>query len=75
MGFDSNTPKWVQHIAFKVKDRETLVAYKNKLEANGVDVLGVTDHSIFYSIYFFDPNSHRIELGLPRPGRRGEAAR
>jgi hypothetical protein len=30
-----------------------------------VDVLGVTDHSIFHSIYFFDPNGHRIELACP----------
>lgn len=62
MGRDPNTPVWVQHIAFKVKDRDTLIAFKNHLEANGVDVLGVTDHSIFHSIYFFDPNGHRVEL-------------
>ena len=62
MGRDPNTPKWVQHIAFKVKDRDTLVAFKDHLEANGVEVLGVTDHAIFHSIYFFDPNGHRVEL-------------
>ena len=28
----------------------------------GVDVLGPTHHGIFKSIYFFDPNGHRIEL-------------
>ena len=62
MGFDPNTPRWVQHIAFRVKDRETLVAYKQRLEANGVDVLGVTDHSIFHSIYFFDPDGILLEF-------------
>ena len=67
MGRDPNTPEWVQHIAFKVKDRETLQAFKEQLEANGVDVLGITDHSIFHSIYFFDPNGHRIELACPDP--------
>ena len=55
MDRDRNTPVWVQHIAFKVKDRETLIEFKEHLEANGVEVLGVTDHSIFHSIYFFDP--------------------
>ena len=30
--------------------------------AQGVDVLGVTDHGMFHSIYFFDPNGHRLEL-------------
>src|SRR4249920_4248659 len=28
MGRDPNTPEWVQHIAFMVKDRETLLAYR-----------------------------------------------
>ena len=62
MGRDPNTPDWVQHIAFKVKDRATLLEYRAHLEANGVEVLGVTDHGAFHSIYFFDPNGHRLEL-------------
>ena len=62
MGKDPNTPDWVQHIAFKVKDMETLMQYKEHLEAKGIDVVGVTDHSVFHSIYFFDPNGHRVEL-------------
>jgi len=65
MGRDENTPEWVQHIAFQVKDMEALMAYKEHLERNGVDVLGVTDHSVFHSIYFFDPNGHRLELAAP----------
>ncbi len=67
MGKDPNTPEWVQHLAFKVEDRAELLEFKAHLEANGVDVLGVTDHSIFHSIYFFDPNGHRIELACPDP--------
>ena len=62
MGRDENTPKWVQHIALKVKDRAALIEAKAHLEANGVDVLGITNHGIFHSIYFFDPNGHRLEL-------------
>ena len=50
-----------------MKDRETLIEFKEHLEANGVEVLGVTDHSIFHSIYFFDPNGHRVELACPDP--------
>jgi len=62
MGRDENTPAWVQHIAFEVESMETLLAAKAKLEANGVEVLGPTNHTIFKSIYFFDPNGHRLEL-------------
>lgn len=65
MGRDPNTPEWVQHIAFKVKDRATLLEFRAHLEDNGIEVLGVTDHSLFHSIYFFDPNGHRVELACP----------
>ena len=75
MGRDPNTPEWVQHIAFKVKDRETLLAYRQRLEANGVEVLGVTDHSLFHSIYFFDPNGHRVELACPDAEEEAKLAR
>lgn len=62
MDRDRNTPIWVQHIAFKVSSLEALIMAKDKLEAAGLDVLGPTHHGIFKSIYFFDPNGHRIEL-------------
>jgi catechol-2,3-dioxygenase len=57
-----NTPKWVNHIAFRVDSIDDLKAMKARLEANGIEVLGVTDHHIFHSIYFFDPNGVRLEL-------------
>lgn len=75
MSRDLNTPEWVQHIAFEVKDRETLLAYREHLESLGLEVLGVTDHSIFHSIYFFDPNGHRIELACPDPEEQAMLAR
>lgn len=75
MSRDLNTPDWVQHIAFKVKDMDTLLDYKRHLEANGVDVLGITDHSVFHSIYFFDPNGHRLELAAPDPQEQSKLER
>jgi catechol 2,3-dioxygenase-like lactoylglutathione lyase family enzyme len=62
MGRDPNTPTWVQHIAFKVESEAVLVETKARLEAAGIEVLGITDHTIFKSIYFFDPSGHRLEL-------------
>ena len=62
MGRDERTPDWVQHIAFKVADETALLAVKAALENDGIDVIGPTDHTLFQSIYFFDPNGHRIEL-------------
>lgn len=62
MGSDPNTPEWVQHLAFRVPGVEALEQAKVHIEAQGIDVLGPTHHGIFMSIYFFDPNGHRIEL-------------
>jgi catechol 2,3-dioxygenase-like lactoylglutathione lyase family enzyme len=62
MGRDEATPKWVQHIAFKVADMDSLLAAKARVEARGIEVVGPTHHGIFKSIYFFDPNGHRLEL-------------
>jgi 4-hydroxyphenylpyruvate dioxygenase len=58
----ANTPVWVQHIAFQVSNESELLIWKKKLESFGIDVLGVTNHGIIKSIYFFDPNGHRLEL-------------
>ena len=60
-----NTPGWVNHLALRVDSVEDLRAAKARLEAAGVEVLGVTDHHIIESIYFFDPNGIRLELTTP----------
>jgi len=65
MGRDTNTPEWVQHIAFQVGDEDALMAVKDHAEACGLDVVGPVDHAIFRSVYFFDPNGHRLECATP----------
>jgi catechol 2,3-dioxygenase-like lactoylglutathione lyase family enzyme len=62
MGRDPNTPAWTQHLALEVESMDVLLAAKARLEAEGIDVIGPTDHALFQSIYFFDPNGHRLEL-------------
>jgi catechol-2,3-dioxygenase len=79
MGRDENTPDWVQHIALEVDSVATLEATKARLEAAGIPVVGLTDHTIFQSIYFFDPNGHRVELAAdtatPEQMRRLDAVK
>lgn len=77
MGRDPNTPAWVQHIAFEVADIDALLATKAHIEAQGVEVLGPTYHGIFRSIYFFDPNGHRLELAcnIGTPDQHAELRR
>ncbi len=57
-----NTPEWVNHLALRVETVAELEQVKARLQAHGVEVIGVTDHHIFKSIYFFDPNGIRLEL-------------
>ena len=59
---DPNTPAWVQHLALEVESEEELLRMQKKIEAAGVDIVGPTDHGFCTSIYFFDPNGHRLEL-------------
>lgn len=67
MGRDKNTPKWVQHIAFEIDEMTDLYNAKENAESMGLEVIGPIDHTLFKSIYFFDPNGHRLELAVNTP--------
>ena len=75
MGKDPNTPSWVQHLALEIEDRAAQQAYIQRLREHGVEFIGPTDHGFVQSIYFFDPNGHRLELTYrsDRPGELAEA--
>lgn len=60
-----NTPGWVNHFAMRMESLEALEAMRQRLIAHGVEVLGITDHHICKSIYFFDPNGLRLEFAVP----------
>jgi len=62
MGFDPNTPGWVQHLALEIDDAGAQTAWMERLRRHGIDFIGPTDHGFVKSIYFFDPNGHRLEL-------------
>jgi lactoylglutathione lyase len=79
MGRDTNTPVWTQHLALQVESVDAMLQAKAKLEADGIEVLGPTDHTIFKSIYFFDPSGHRLELcantGTPKMAKMLDEAK
>ena len=55
------------HIAFEV-EAATLHAMFAKGKAAGIETRGISDHGLFDSIYFRDPNGYVIELCAKRPG-------
>lgn len=59
---DPNTPPWVQHLALEVEDAAAMEKAKQRLVDFGVELIGPVDHKFCQSIYFFDPNGHRLEL-------------
>ena len=62
MQLDPNTPPWVQHIALEVDGPDAMNQSIEKLRAYGVEVIGPIDHAIFKSVYFHDPDGHRVEI-------------
>ena len=61
---DDVSPWWVKHVAFETDSMEKLLAAKARLEAHGVQVLGPKDHDLCQSIYFMDPDGHRLEIAV-----------
>lgn len=57
-----NTPGWVQHFAMETRSVDDVLAMRERLLADGVEVLGLVDHEFVKSIYFFDPNGLRLEV-------------
>lgn len=64
MDRDRNTPRWTQHLALEVGSMAELLEARQRLQADGIEVIGPTDHTLFKSIYFFDPSGHRLELAV-----------
>jgi catechol 2,3-dioxygenase-like lactoylglutathione lyase family enzyme len=56
------------HIALEVPDVLTLMTYKEKAVAAGIEVRGPSDHRTIQSIYLRDPNGYVIELTVRMKG-------
>jgi catechol 2,3-dioxygenase-like lactoylglutathione lyase family enzyme len=54
------------HVALEASDQDELLAWKEWLTANDVEVIGPVDHKgLILSIYFRDPNGLRLEITVP----------
>ncbi len=59
---DPSQPKFAPHFAYFCANSAEVDAYKARLEKAGVHVEGPVVREPFHSIYFNDPNGHRMEL-------------
>ena len=63
------------HFGLKIGDHDDdLRAAVAALRANGVTILGATDHTVTHSLYILDPDGNEIELYVDVPGARWDGA-
>ncbi len=67
MGWDANTPRWVQHLSLRVDDEAALQEAKRRLEARGIEVDGPRTGHTVRALYFYDPSGNRMELAVGLP--------
>lgn len=58
----------VHHVAFRVKDEETLMYFRDKIAALGLNITEKIDRNYFYSLYFREPGGVLFELATDNPG-------
>lgn len=58
----------VHHVAFRVKNEQTLLYYKDLIIAKGLNITEKIDRNYFYSLYFREPGGVLFELATDNPG-------
>ncbi len=56
------------HVAFRVKDNQTLMAFREKIVAAGFNITPQIDRNYFFSLYFREPGGILFELATDNPG-------
>ncbi|MEE1885619.1 VOC family protein [Pedobacter flavus] len=56
------------HVAFRVKDEATLMHYREKVLAYGLDITPKIDRDYFFSLYFREPGGVLFEIATDNPG-------
>ena len=56
------------HVAFRVKDEETLMAMREKVLKKGLQITEKINRDYFYSLYFREPGGVLFEIATDNPG-------
>lgn len=56
------------HIAFRVKDEETLMAIRKRIMARGLHITEKINRDYFFSLYFREPGGVLFEIATDNPG-------
>lgn len=63
-----NTAGTNHHIAFRVKDEKVQMAYRQKIQARGLNITHQIDRDYFFSLYFREPGGVLFEIATDNPG-------
>ena len=58
----------IHHVAFRVKDEEVLMQFREKVLAHGLNITPKIDRNYFFSLYFREPGGVLFELATDNPG-------
>ena len=53
------------HTSWQVGSREELMAWRERLESQGIEIMYQIEHEVIESLYFRDPNGYYLEIGVP----------
>jgi glyoxalase family protein len=56
------------HVAFRVKDDNILMEFREKVKSAGLNITDKIDRNYFYSLYFREPGGVLFELASDNPG-------
>lgn len=56
------------HVAFRVKDDDILMTFREKVQSHGLDITEKIDRNYFFSLYFREPGGVIFELASNNPG-------
>ena len=65
-GFNANGT--VHHVAFRVKNDEVLMAFRDKIVNLGLNITPQIDRNYFHSLYFREPGGVLFEIATENPG-------
>lgn len=68
MGRGRNAAGTNHHIAFRVKDDQVLMEFREKIEKKGLNITPKIDRDYFFSLYFREPGGVLFEIATDNPG-------
>ena len=58
----------IHHVAFRVKDENVLMEFRDKVLAKGLNITEKIDRNYFFSLYFREPGGVLFEIASDTPG-------